>query len=70
MPVLLGEYYYFFILTFQSLTEREPSYMYEGFWACPVDDVFTLWYGAEPALANMPSAECVSIMLETSNHLF
>lgn len=44
--------------------------MYEGFWACPVDDVFTLWYGVEPVEANMPNADCVSIMLETEKTLF
>ncbi|KAI0161930.1 hypothetical protein GGR52DRAFT_561749 [Hypoxylon sp. FL1284] len=38
----------------------------EGFWACPVDDVFELFYGLDPEPAKLPSDECLEIQLEMS----
>ncbi|KAI4866068.1 hypothetical protein F4820DRAFT_418044 [Hypoxylon rubiginosum] len=36
----------------------------EGFWACPVDNVFELFYGLNPVPANLPSTECLAIQLQ------
>ncbi|KAI0841300.1 hypothetical protein F5Y06DRAFT_217693 [Hypoxylon sp. FL0890] len=38
----------------------------EGFWACPVDNTFELFYGLNPEPANLPSAECLQIELQVS----
>ncbi|KAI1246123.1 hypothetical protein MGN70_013020 [Eutypa lata] len=38
----------------------------DGFWACPVQDVFTLFYGQNPDAANLPSDECLPITLQAS----
>ncbi|TGJ86807.1 hypothetical protein E0Z10_g1992 [Xylaria hypoxylon] len=35
----------------------------EGWWACPVNDTFELFYGVNPDPANIPSAECQSFEL-------
>ncbi|XXG99495.1 glycosylphosphatidylinositol anchor biosynthesis [Hypoxylon texense] len=36
----------------------------EGFWACPVNNVFELFYGLNPVPANLPSTECLEIQLQ------
>ncbi|KAI0399209.1 hypothetical protein F4802DRAFT_57242 [Xylaria palmicola] len=35
----------------------------EGWWACPVDGTFELFYGLNPVPANLPSTECQSFEL-------
>ncbi|KAI1374004.1 hypothetical protein F4677DRAFT_185668 [Hypoxylon crocopeplum] len=35
----------------------------EGFWACPEDNVFELFYGLNPEPANLPSSGCLEIQL-------
>ncbi|GAW15068.1 hypothetical protein ANO14919_044770 [Xylariales sp. No.14919] len=35
----------------------------EGWWACPVNDTFELFYGVNPDPANIPSTECQSFEL-------
>ncbi|KAI6085718.1 hypothetical protein F4821DRAFT_144630 [Hypoxylon rubiginosum] len=36
----------------------------EGFWACPVNDVFELFYGPNAVPANLPSTKCLEIQLQ------
>ncbi|KAI2781202.1 hypothetical protein F4815DRAFT_103224 [Daldinia loculata] len=43
------------LLTFNSF----PT----GFWACPVNDVFELFYGVSPDPAKLPSKDCLAIQL-------
>ncbi|KAI1141959.1 hypothetical protein F5Y05DRAFT_409107 [Hypoxylon sp. FL0543] len=38
----------------------------EGFWACPVDNTFELFYGLDPEPANLPSTECQKIELQVA----
>ncbi|KAI1410345.1 hypothetical protein F5Y13DRAFT_192528 [Hypoxylon sp. FL1857] len=38
----------------------------EGFWACPVDNTFELFYGLNPEPANLPSSECQRIELQAA----
>ncbi|KAI0128084.1 hypothetical protein F4776DRAFT_629165 [Hypoxylon sp. NC0597] len=38
----------------------------EGFWACPVDHTFELFYGLNPEPANLPSSECLEIGLQVT----
>ncbi|KAI1775523.1 hypothetical protein F4818DRAFT_441615 [Hypoxylon cercidicola] len=45
----------------QQLTYNSNA---EGFWACPVNDVFELFYGLNPVPANLPSTECIEIHLQ------
>ncbi|KAI1293321.1 hypothetical protein F5Y03DRAFT_331630 [Xylaria venustula] len=35
----------------------------EGWWACPVDETFNLFYGVNPDPANIPSADCQAFEL-------
>ncbi|KAI0518266.1 hypothetical protein F5B22DRAFT_600572 [Xylaria bambusicola] len=35
----------------------------EGWWACPINDVYSLFYGVEPDEANLPSILCQSFQL-------
>ncbi|KAI8630684.1 hypothetical protein F5Y19DRAFT_426058 [Xylariaceae sp. FL1651] len=35
----------------------------EGFWACPIDNTFELFYGVNPDPANLPSADCQAFEL-------
>ncbi|KAF2972299.1 hypothetical protein GQX73_g1328 [Xylaria multiplex] len=35
----------------------------EGWWACPVNDTFELFYGVNPDPANIPSPQCQSFEL-------
>ncbi|KAI1399800.1 hypothetical protein F4819DRAFT_463819 [Hypoxylon fuscum] len=36
----------------------------QGFWACPVNDVFELFYGLDPEPANLPSDKCLQTQLQ------
>ncbi|KAI1758701.1 hypothetical protein GGR53DRAFT_472092 [Hypoxylon sp. FL1150] len=47
--------------TTQLLTYNSNA---EGFWACPVNDVFELFYGPDAVTANLPSTECLEIQLQ------
>ncbi|OTB00562.1 hypothetical protein M426DRAFT_267459 [Hypoxylon sp. CI-4A] len=38
----------------------------EGFWACPVNDTFELFYGLNASQDNLPSDECLQIQLQAS----
>jgi len=35
----------------------------EGWWACPVNDTFELFYGVNPDPANLPSDDCLTFEL-------
>ncbi|KAI1354116.1 hypothetical protein F5Y01DRAFT_274188 [Xylaria sp. FL0043] len=35
----------------------------EGWWACPVDNTFELFYGVNPIPANLPSTDCQAFEL-------
>ncbi|KAI0379281.1 hypothetical protein F5Y04DRAFT_131739 [Hypomontagnella monticulosa] len=48
----------------QLLTFNSNS---EGFWACPVDNTFELFFGLNPVPANLPSTECLSIKLQATS---
>ncbi|KAI0109814.1 hypothetical protein F4814DRAFT_450775 [Daldinia grandis] len=43
------------LLTFNSAST--------GFWACPVNNVFELYYGVNPDPAKLPSKDCLAIQL-------
>ncbi|KAK6957304.1 hypothetical protein Daesc_000086 [Daldinia eschscholtzii] len=43
------------LLTFNSVST--------GFWACPVNNVFELFYGGNPDPAKLPSKDCLAIQL-------
>lgn len=38
--------------------EDELTRVLVGWWACPVNDTFELFYGINPDPANLPSTDC------------
>ncbi|KAI2465024.1 hypothetical protein F4781DRAFT_410938 [Annulohypoxylon bovei var. microspora] len=39
----------------------------QGFWACPVDNTFELFYGLNPDPTKLPSDKCIEIELQASS---